>query len=431
MARKSGPRKPKSDSKIDRVKADRVKADRAKTDRIDPVKPDPVELEPIETDPQSAARATRRRRTPASEENLPPVVEAEILDPEIVDRQVVEPQIVDDDGPSAAPPAVDLAEVGELPEGFTRCSSGGGDAEALGEVTEQAAEESGGNEGGALVAFDPLGRYLAEMRRFPLLSREEESEIAKRYTKLHDPADAYRLVTANLRLVVKIASEFAHASRNLLDLIQEGNVGLMEAVRNFDPYRGIRFPSYAVWWVRAYIYRFLINNWRLVKIGTTQAQRKLFFNLRKETERLEAEGFTPQPLLLAQRLGVKESEVREMQERMAHSEVSLNQPVREDESTELLDVIADTGDTPEEAAAHDEWRSFAHEKIDQFANTLRDKELEIFRSRLLSEDPPTLQEVGARFGISRERVRQIEARLKKRLKLFLKAQSPDIEQAGS
>jgi RNA polymerase sigma-32 factor len=201
-------------------------------------------------------------------------------------------------------------------------------------------------------------------------------------------------------------------------------------VRNFDPYRGIRFPSYAVWWVRAYIYRFLINNWRLVKIGTTQAQRKLFFNLRKETERLEAEGFTAQPLLLAQRMGVKESEVREMQERMAHSEVSLDQPVREDENVQLLDVIPDSGDTPEEAAAHDEWRNFARAKIDQFASTLKDKELEIFHSRLLSEDPPTLQEVGARFGISRERVRQIEARLKKRLKLFLKSQASDIEQAG-
>jgi RNA polymerase sigma-32 factor len=230
--------------------------------------------------------------------------------------------------------------------------------------------------------------------------------------------------------VVKIANEFAHASRNLLDLIQEGNVGLMEAVRNFDPYRGIRFPSYAVWWVRAYIYRFLINNWRLVKIGTTQAQRKLFFNLRKETERLEVDGFTAQPRQLAQRMGVKESEVREMQERMAHSEVSLDQPVRADEPVQLLDVIPDSGDNPEEAAAHDEWRNFAHEKVEQFASTLKDKELEIFRSRLLSEDPPTLQEVGGRFGISRERVRQIEARLKQRLKQFLKSQASDIEQAG-
>ena len=147
----------------------------------------------------------------------------------------------------------------------------------------------------ALVPLDPLSRYLAEVRRFPLLTREEETVIAKRYHTDHDPEDAYRLVTANLRLVVKIALEFARASRNVLDLIQEGNVGLMEAVKNFDPYRGIRFPSYAVWWVRAYIYRYLINNWRLVKIGTTQAQRKLFFNLRKETERLRLRVFAPSP----------------------------------------------------------------------------------------------------------------------------------------
>ena len=146
--------------------------------------------------------------------------------------------------------------------------------------------------------------------------RAKEVVIARRYVKNKDPPDAYRLVTANLRLVVKLAYEFARATKNVLDFIQEGNVGLMEAVKNFDPEHGIRFPSYAVWWVRAYIYRYLINNWRLVKIGTTQAQRKLFFNLRKETERLEREGFKPQPLLLAHRMGVRESDVREMQERM-------------------------------------------------------------------------------------------------------------------
>ena len=188
------------------------------------------------------------------------------------------------------------------------------------------ADDDADKKGGALVATDPLGRYLTEIRRFPLLSREEEAVIARRYVKDKDPADAYRLVTANLRLVVKLAYEFARATKNVLDLIQEGNVGLMEAVKNFDPEHGIRFPSYAVWWVRAYIYRYLINNWRLVKIGTTQAQRKLFFNLRKETERLEREGFKPQPLLLAHRMGVRESDVREMQERMGQSEVSLDQP---------------------------------------------------------------------------------------------------------
>ena len=390
VARKSVPRKPKTDPAGD----------------------------PIRT----AAGATRRRRSGAANEETPhaPAIDAEIVDAEIVD----------DDRERESQRAQDLGEIGELPDEFAPPPGGDRTEEGTAEDIAKVVAEDAAGESGGLVAYDPLGRYLAEIRRFPLLSREEEIEIAKRYTKHHDPADAYRLVTANLRLVVKIAGEFAHASRNLLDLIQEGNVGLMEAVRNFDPYRGIRFPSYAVWWVRAYIYRFLINNWRLVKIGTTQAQRKLFFNLRKETERLEAEGFTAQPLLLAQRMGVKESEVREMQERMANSEVSLNQPVREDETAELLDVLPDSRDTPEEAAAHDEWRTFAREKIDQFASTLKDKDLDIFQSRLLSEDPPTLQEVGARFGISRERVRQIEAQLKKRLKLFLKSQASDIEQAG-
>src|SRR2546422_6667383 len=178
----------------------------------------------------------------------------------------------------------------------------------------------------ALVPFDPLQRYLTEIRRYLLLTREEEHRLAVEYKEFGNIEAAYKLVTSNLRLVVMIAREYQKAFKNLLDLIQEGNMGLMEAVKNFDPYRGVRFPSYAVWWVRAYIYRYLINNWRLVKIGTTQAQRKLFFNLRKESERLRADGFAPQPKLLAQRMGVKESEVREMQERMGQSELSLDQP---------------------------------------------------------------------------------------------------------
>jgi len=291
--------------------------------------------------------------------------------------------------------------------------------EATTDGIEESPERGAGSEGGSLVPFDPLSRYFAEIRRFPILSREEEQEIARRYQRDQDPQDAYKLVTSNLRLVVKIANEFARASRNLLDLIQEGNVGLMEAVTKFNPELGIRFPSYAVWWIRAYIYRYLINNWRLVKIGTTQAQRKLFFNLRKESERLEAEGFAPKPKLLAQRLGVKESEVREMQERMAQSEVSLDKPVGAEDDTRLIDVIPDTDWNPEERASNLEWRDFAHEKVEQFAATLKDKELDIFRSRLLSDNPPTLQAVGDRFGISRERVRQIETRLKQRLKEFL------------
>ncbi|MBV8139226.1 MAG: RNA polymerase factor sigma-32 [Deltaproteobacteria bacterium] len=298
-----------------------------------------------------------------------------------------------------------------------------------GPADQTAKENSETGEGGALVPLDPLGRYLAEIRRFPLLTREEEAEIAKRYHRHQDREDAFRLVTANLRLVVKIALEFARASRNVLDLIQEGNVGLMEAVKNFDPYRGIRFPSYAVWWVRAYIYRYLINNWRLVKIGTTQAQRKLFFNLRKESDRLEAQGFRPEPKLLAQRMGVKESEVREMQDRMSQSEVSLDQPSGQSEDVALVEVLPDDSHNPEEAAAADEWRNFARERVEEFAATLKDKELEIFNQRLLTEDPATLQEIGQRFGISRERVRQIETRLKNRLRDFIRGKAADVDQA--
>lgn len=275
----------------------------------------------------------------------------------------------------------------------------------------------------ALVPLNPLAAYLADIRRFPLLSREEEAELGRRYKTTGDPEAAYRLVTGNLRLVVKIAREFSRATRNLLDLVQEGNIGLMEAVRNFDPYRGIRFPSYAVWWVRAYIYRYLMANWRMVKIGTTQAQRKLFFNLKKETERLEAEGFRSEPKLIAQRMGVKESEVREMQERMAQSDVSLDQPGVDDGEANLLDVLPDESRNPEEATGDAEWRAFAQEQIEQFEDSLKDKELEIFRARLRTEKPETLQAIGERFGISRERVRQIETRLKRRLKDFITANS--------
>jgi RNA polymerase sigma-32 factor len=374
----------------------------------------PVETEPIEVRADVVAEEPAMDSSPVADESIADT-DAPRADASIADHDAPilglesdgasddGDEDRDDDAPPLAIPGID----GALPD------------------------RSLGADGGSLVPFDPLSRYLAEIRRFPLLTREEETVIAKRYAQFHDADDAYRLVTANLRLVVKIANEFARATRNLLDLIQEGNIGLMEAVKHFNPEVGIRFPSYAVWWVRAYIYRYLINNWRLVKIGTTQAQRKLFFNLRKESERLEAEGFSAQPKLLAQRMGVKESEVREMQERMSQSEVSLDQPASAEDDTTLIDALPDTSYNPEEVAARAEWRDFAHEKVEEFAGTLEGKELEIFRSRLLSEDPPTLQEVGGRFGISRERVRQIESRLKRRFKAFLNLEADDFDRPES
>jgi RNA polymerase sigma-32 factor len=279
----------------------------------------------------------------------------------------------------------------------------------------------------ALVPFDPLQRYLVEIRRYPLLTREEEHRLAVEFKEFGNIEAAYKLVTSNLRLVVMIAREYQRALRNLLDLIQEGNIGLMEAVKNFDPYRGVRFPSYAVWWIRAYIIRYIMNDWRMVKIGTTQAQRKLFFNLQKEKERLEAEGIAPGPKLLAQRLNVKEDEVIEMDQRLSHRDLSTDVPMGEDEAGTLLNFLPDEKETPEERVAEAEYRQALSEKMEQFAATLKDKELIIFRERLLSEEPLTLREIGERYSISRERVRQIEERVKRKLKAYLNKEFKDLK----
>jgi RNA polymerase sigma-32 factor len=278
----------------------------------------------------------------------------------------------------------------------------------------------------ALVTFDPLQRYLAEIRRFPLLSREEEHQLAVDYKEYGNVEAAYKLVTANLRLVVMIAREYQKAFKNLLDLIQEGNMGLMEAVKNFDPYRGVRFPSYAVWWIRAYMIRYIMNDWRMVKIGTTQAQRKLFFNLQKEREKLEAEGITPGPKLLAQRLNVKEDEVVEMEQRLASRDLSVDMPMGDDEEATLLHFLPDQKESPEEQIAETQYQQLLRDKMEEFARELKDKELVIFRERLLNEEPLTLREIGEKYDISRERVRQIEERVKRKLKTFLKKELKDL-----
>jgi RNA polymerase sigma-32 factor len=293
-----------------------------------------------------------------------------------------------------------------------------------------AAEDESGSTAKALVRFDPLQRYLTEIRRFRLLSREEEHQLAVEYKEYGSVEAAYKLVTANLRLVVMIAREYQRAFKNLLDLIQEGNMGLMEAVKNFDPYRGVRFPSYAVWWIRAYMIRYIMNDWRMVKIGTTQAQRKLFFNLQKEKEKLEAEGVTPGPKLLAQRLNVKEDEVVEMEQRLASRDLSVDVPLGGDDEATLLHFLPDDKQTPEEQFAETQYQELLREKMASFASTLKDKELVIYRERLLNEEPLTLREIGEKYGISRERVRQIEERVKRKLKTFLSKEMSDLKPAA-
>ncbi len=296
------------------------------------------------------------------------------------------------------------------------------DVDEVAEDVEQVEEPSA-----ALVPFDALQRYLSEIRHYPVLTREEEHDLAVQYKELGDIEAAYKLVRANLRLVVMIAREYERAFRNLLDLIQEGNIGLMESLKNFDPYRGVRFPSYAVWWIRAYIIRYLMNNWRMVKLGTTQAQRRLFFNLQKEKEKLEAEGFVPGAKLIAQRLDVKESEVIEMDQRLSGRDLSTDAPMGEGETATLLNTLKDDSPTPEESLAEDEYRQAIKERLKTFGEGLKDKELVVFRERLMAEQPLTLREIGERYGISRERVRQIEHRVKKKLKSYLSEEFEVLE----
>ncbi len=252
-------------------------------------------------------------------------------------------------------------------------------------------------------------------------------DLAIRYREKGDIESARRLVTANLRLVVKIAMGFQrYWMQNLMDLIQEGNVGLMQAVKKFDPYRGYKFSYYSSFWIKAYIIKFIMDNWKLVKIGTTQAQRKLFFNLRKEKERLEAEGTDASPRMLSQRLNVKESEIVDMDQRLNSWELSLDSPVKED-SEDTHKSFLPSDDLPvDDLLADQEAKSILHDKLMFFGEQLKGKEAAIFDNRLLTEDPMTLQGIGDKFGISRERVRQIETRLKKRLKAYLEDEIDDI-----
>jgi RNA polymerase sigma-32 factor len=278
----------------------------------------------------------------------------------------------------------------------------------------------------ALEVFDPLKKYLMEVRKFPLLLREEELTLAKRWWEEKDRYAAYRLVVSNLRLVVKIAFEYQRAYTNLLDLIQEGNLGLMQAVKKFDPYREVKLSSYASWWIRAYILKFIIDNWSLVKVGTTQAQRKLFFRLKKEKNRLEAMGFDPGPKLLASHLDVTKEEVSEMEQRLEGGDLSLNAPLDADTHHTYLDILKGE-ETLEEKVADNQFKKAVDQRIEEFSRSLKDKEAFLLKHRLMAEDPLTLQAAGDQLHISRERARQIEKRVLSKLKVFLKEKFPDLD----
>lgn len=280
----------------------------------------------------------------------------------------------------------------------------------------------------SLAKIDPLQSYLSEISRYRLLTRDEEVALGKRVQEEDDTEAAYALVTANLRLVVKIALEFQRVwMQNLLDLIQEGNIGLMQAVRKFDPYKGVKFSYYASFWIKAYILKFIMDNWRLVKIGTTQGQRKLFFKLKKEKQKLIDQGFDPKPKLLSERLGVSQKEIIDMDQRLDAWDLSLDAPVKEDSDTDRMSFLGSDDDSAEDQVAKKEIESLLHEKVAEFTKGLNERELDIFEKRIFSDQPATLQEIGEQYGISRERVRQIEKNIIKKMKAYFQKELPDFD----
>ena len=276
----------------------------------------------------------------------------------------------------------------------------------------------------ALATLDPLTAYLNEIRMYSELSPQEEFELASGYKKEADPALAYRLITANLGLVVRIAMTFRREWQTMMDLIQEGNVGLMKAVKNFDPFRGVRLPTYATWWIKAYILKYLLDNWRLVKVGTTNTRRKLLYNLRREKENLERQGFVPTTKLLAEHFGVDEQEVIDVEAGLGASDVSVDAPASENNALTLLHTLSD-GSHPETDLEAEQFRRILRGRVDQFMVDLKPIERDIIERRTLADKPQPLKEIGDQYGITREAVRQAEQRLMKKLKNYITEQMPE------
>lgn len=279
----------------------------------------------------------------------------------------------------------------------------------------------------AVVPVTALQQYLAEVRRYPYLTKEEELQLFQEYHTHGSREAAVRLIMANLRVSVSIASEYLHTGADHMDLIQEGNVGLMHAIKKFDPSKNVRFYAYAAWWSRAYILRYLLHTFRLVKVGTTQDQRKLFYNLKKEKAKLEREGFAPDTKLLADRLNVRERDVVEMDQRLGNWELSLDQPIGEDQESTLLDVLPSHQEPADEQIADHQLKTLFRAKLAEFIKTLEERDEDILRNRILSDSPLTLDDLGEKYGITKERTRQLEARIIKRLREYVKKDIKDFD----
>ena len=283
---------------------------------------------------------------------------------------------------------------------------------------------------GTLAPRTALDAFLAQMGKYPVLSNEEERKLTLEYFHSKDVAAGRKLVVHNMRLVVRMAYKYRRAWANILDLIQEGNVGLMEAVKRFDPYKGAKFSTYATFWIRAHMLRFLLENSRTVRISRTRVGRKLFFQLSRERAKLQAMGIDPGPKLLAERLGVDQDELEDVVKHMDQPEVRLDAPLSEDgQGSSLLDTMSTPGQSPEAEAFRSEFADAVSTALDSFAKTLTDeREIMAWQKHLMTEDPISLSELGNHFGVTKQRMGQIVNAIRKRLKAHLIAElGPDVE----
>jgi RNA polymerase sigma-32 factor len=378
-----------------------------------PPKKTPVKKSPIKkAAPKKAAAAPSRSRdveiVDPGEGGLEQELESPIsqLDPKVVSEEayknaeLVDPELLNDD---FIPPLVKAAVAAGK-----KAAAKDLKASRLPRVVNAEVVE----EKGLASSNDPITTYLAEIRRYPLLTKEQEQQLAQSYRETGDPKAAEKLVTSNLRFVVKVAAEYSRFGAKLIDLVQEGNVGLMHAVKEFNPYKGVRLITYAVWWIRGYIQEYLMRQYSLVRIGTTQNQRKLFYRLQKEQAALDSHGHAPTVAMIAGKLGVTEEEVETMSKRLSGRDVSLSAPIdSENPGASLLDYEAAPDIGADVSIGNFEELNVLKDNLEKLRPSLSAKETYILEKRILADEPQTLQEIGQHYGVTREAVRQLEARL--------------------
>ena len=296
------------------------------------------------------------------------------------------------------------------------------------EEPEETTELESSKDDSQLIRYDPLRHYLLEISKYEPLSPEEEQKLARLFRDSQDKDAGRKLVTSNLKLVVRIAFLYNKVYANLMDLVQEGNIGLLQAVRKFDPDRGTRLPTYASWWIKAYIIKFILDNFRIVRVGTTNDRRKVLLNLRKEKQRLEAQGIAASSHRLAEALNVSEEDVIAVEKSIQSYDLSLDQKVSEDSNASFLDKIASTEQLIDEKLASGELKDLIESKFKAFADTLSEKERMILQKRLIAEEPLTLQAIADLFGVTREAIRVSEKKLISKIKSYMKEAFKDLKE---